>query len=424
MKHENREDSTKTSVDFTKLTDWKTFERFCTDVLEKEGFKIISEPYIDRSGADILVDETIRSHSGLSHTIQWFVQCKHYSGSGKNLTRQEIEKILYAFDARKEGGLLIITDTDISEEALHVLDNYSYKPNAKQFIKYWNRRELENRSLRHPDILRKYELVAGPISIPIYPFDNVNLIGKSILIISDTSAFSSQLFTSLNRSNVKVQLITLWQYFEPIRCNLLLSDILSDKFDLIIFFLGDSFGFPIPEQLVTKILDNTKSGEGGLILFPFFAWALHQGAYSSLSSLLPVKLVDNFLAEKLWFKSSRIFSAGDINWLNPEAFIENQFVEIDVKGEHTLLYGLEGKFGITHSFEFLDVKKDAKCILRDDLGTPFLILNESYSSPIVYINSCTHNCLTRTPILSPFEVSDMYQKIIVKSVMWCLGLIR
>lgn len=408
-------------IDFSRMANWKAFEKLVADLLEAEGFRILREPSIDRSGIDILAEETIASHSGLVHTVRWFVQCKHYAGSGRSLARQEVEQILYNFDVRTEDALLIVTDTDVTEEGFRVLEEYAQRPSAKRLIKVWNRRELENRLLRHPVLTSKYRISTSPLPLSLSPFDGLDLEEKRILVVSDTSPFAYQLFTSINRVNANAQMIVLWQYGDSLRCEALLKDVLAVSYDLIIFFLGDSFAFPIPQQLVTKLIETARAGRG-VMLFPFFAWALYQGAYPSLEELVPVRLVEEPRREQLWLKASRMLSVGDISWLNTEAFIENQSVVIRVGRGHPILDGIAGSFGIIHSYEFLNVKEGTRCVLSDNLGTPFLVINEAVDAPVVYINSCMHNCLTITPILSPFEVSEAYQSVIVNSVLWCVGL--
>jgi hypothetical protein len=411
------------TIDLTRITDWKAFERLVADLLEVEGFHVLREPSVDSSGIDILAEETIISHSGFYHTVQWFVQCKHYAASGRNLARKELEQILYAFDVRPEAGLLIAVDCDVSEAGFRVLEQYAQRATAKQFIKVWNRRELENRLLRHPSLAEKYGLLTKPAPAFFPPFADVDTKGKRVLVISDTSPLSYQLFASINRANPNAQMLTLWQYSSPLLLKVFLDGAGATSFDLIIFFLGDTFRFPIPEPLIELLLKSTQAGKG-VMLFPFFAWALHQGSYQALEELVPVRLAQAPNAQQAWLKTFRILPGGDLSWLNIEAFIENQPVTIRPDIEHPVLSGVEGDFGIIHTFEFLTPKEGAQCILSDNLGTPFLVLDERGGAPLAYVNSCTHNCLTTTPILSPFEVSEEYQRVMANTVLWCLGLLR
>jgi hypothetical protein len=408
-------------IDFSRITDWKTFERLTADLLEVEGFRILREPAVDRSGMDILAEETILSHSGFSHTVRWFVQCKHYAGSGRNLARKELEQILYGFDVRSEEGLLIVIDSDITAEGYRVMEQYARRSTAKRLIKVWNQRELENRLLRHPTLAKKYGVSTGTLLASLTPFDGIELQETKILIVSDTSPFAYQLFTSINRFNPNVQMITVWQYGESQRVEHLLGGILSTSHDLVIFFLGDTFRFRVPPQLVEKLVRTAQAGNS-VMLFPFFAWALFQGAYQSLHGLLPVKLAEEPSIEQFWLKASRIFSTGDISWRNPEAFIENQYAVVKADEQHPVLKGIEGDFGVIHSFEFLTLKEGARCLLSDNLGTPFLVVNEMWDAPVVSLTSCMHNCLTTAPMLSSFELSESYQRVIVNTVLWCLGL--
>lgn len=409
-----------TQIDFSKLPDWKSFERLTADVLEAEGFRLLSEPSVDRSGVDILAEEVFASHSGASRLVRWFVQCKHYSTSGKSLARKEIEEILYCFNPRSEEGLLIVADTDISEEASRVLREYSHDKGQDRLVKIWNRRELENRLLRHPALLEKYHLahhnVAGPS-----PFSGIHLSGKRILIVSDSSPLSYQLFSSLIAVCESVNFITVWQYASSLRCELLLSDILWSSHDLTLFFLGDSFGVPIPDILLEKLTTTAEAGKA-LIMFPFFAWAIQQGRYRDLEKLVPVRLAKEPKREQLWLKTSRIMAQGDLSQLNDEAFVENQFVTVSPNSTHPITDGLPQSFAFIHSFEFLELKDQSSVILWDTMGNPLVVENKRFDQPVLYVNSCMHNCLTRTPILSPFEISGGYAMLVANMVLWALGL--
>jgi len=502
--------------DFAKIKNSKELEKLTLDLLEAEGFYISSQSAHAGVESNIIAEEIIISHSGFSQTLRWCVCCTH--SRERFLSVRKIKQVLDDYDNCADDGLLLVTDTDISEEALSMLEAYidrnspentsNSEANRKQLIKLrqiletrfsdgelrtlcfdlgvdyeglpgegknskarelisylerrnnidalletgkklrpdvpwrskpeprqadrqnnrqrklliqvWDQRQLENRLMRHPIIAQKYNIAKDTEST--LPFNNAGIKDKSILIISDTSPFAYQLFSSLNKVNANVQIVSVWQYEDPVRCQLLLKDILNVSHDLVIFFLGDTFGFPIPNMILEKLLKTESAGKG-IIFFPFFAWALHQGNYQVIDKLVPVKLADQPRVDQLWLKAARILASHDFTWLNAEAFIENQSVTIKVDNRHPILNGVESDFNIIHSFEFLTLKEKANCILTDNVGTPFLVINEATDAPVVYINSCTHNCLSKTPILSPFEVSEHFQKLIVNSVLWCLGLI-
>ncbi|MBM4033457.1 MAG: hypothetical protein FJ291_16970 [Planctomycetes bacterium] len=402
---------------------WKQFEKLVADLLEAEGFRVLQEPSVDRSGIDILAEETVPSHSGLEHRVRWLVQCKDYARGKRNLGRRETEEILGCFQVKEQDALLIVVNTDITEDAIRVIEEYKRgAPLAKRLIKIWNRRELENRLLRHPAVARKYGLAVQPSTSSLCPFGEGELAGKSVLVVSDTSPFAYQLFTCLNRATPNTHMVTLWQYGDPVRCKHLVEPLLRPRHDLVVFFLGDSFGFPVPSQLTQKIVDTVRDG-GAVLLFPFFAWALAQGAYSSLNHLVPVRLVSEQRREQSWLKALRMFSVGDISWLNPEAFIENQSAVIPVVSQHPALAGVTSDVSIIHTYEFLDVTDGSKCVLSDSQGTPFLVTREASGARIAYLNSCTHNCFTAMPILCPFEVSEPYRQLVANTVRWCLGIL-
>src|SRR5947199_8873186 len=102
---------------FEKL-DWKNFERLCADLLAAEKFIIESEPFVDRTGADIIATEIYQSHDpNRKKHVRFRVQCKHYAGSGNNLGRKEVEEVLYNFSVNRgpNDGLLFMVDTDYTE---------------------------------------------------------------------------------------------------------------------------------------------------------------------------------------------------------------------------------------------------------------------------------------------------------------------
>jgi hypothetical protein len=504
--------------DFSTIKTSKKFENLALDLLEAEGFQLFFEPSQSGAGRHIIAKESIVSHSGYSHVLNWYVQCR-YSNSKDYLSVGEIKQILEDFDKRADDGLLIIMDSDIDEDGLLILEEYlngsqdsnhptksvvnrkhliqlrqlmeqrfneselrtlcfdlgvdydcltsvgktdkirelisylerrsnikhlievgkEFRPDIsweveqdtssnssirsdrkKSLIQIWDRRQLENRFMRHPAIAQKYGISKDTKSTS--PFSQTGIEDKNILVISDTSSFSYQLFSGLNEVNANVQIITIWQYSDPLRCELILKDVLDAPHDLVILFLGDTFGFRLPIMIQKKLLKTAIDGKG-IIFFPFFAWTLHQGTYEILNHLVPVKLADEPQLDQLWLKASRILASDDFSWLNAEAFIENQPVTVKVDNKHPILSNIESDFSIIHTFEFLNLKEGANCVLTDNLGTPFLVINEAVNAPIIYINSCTHNCLSKTHILSPFETSTQFQRMIANAVFWCLRLV-
>jgi hypothetical protein len=125
---------------FNSLQDWKDFERLCADLLNAEGFIIESEPFVDRTGGDIIATEEYRSHvPNRVIRIKWRVQCKHYARSGKNLGRKEVEETLHSYAVARgpDEGLFIIIDTDYTEAAKEVIDKYiNQNPDAR--VTLWN----------------------------------------------------------------------------------------------------------------------------------------------------------------------------------------------------------------------------------------------------------------------------------------------
>ena len=84
-------------------------------------------------------------------------------------------------------GLLIVTDTGLTEESYNVLDRFANGRGSDVFVKVWNRRELENRLLRRPNLISKYGLELEGNGNVRQLFNDGALSDKKILIVSDSS---------------------------------------------------------------------------------------------------------------------------------------------------------------------------------------------------------------------------------------------
>jgi hypothetical protein len=408
-----------TRVVLSRLADWKAFERLTADLLEREGFTLLSEPGVDRSGADLVAEEVVISHSGARRRIRWQVQCKHYAGSSRSVGRKEVEEAIYCFASRTEDGLLLVTTTDLSEDAERVLQTFATTAGSHRFVRAWNVRELENRLLLHPALLRKYGLGAPVSEAAPDAFEDLPFQDKSVLVVSDSGAMAHDLVGRLRSRCERLDVISVWQYADPERCELLFGSRLRDTHDLVLFFLGDSFGFRLPTPLIRKLRDCADAGTG-LVLFPFFAWTVNRRQYASIADAIPVLL--NPYPDHSWLKASRLLAAGDLSFLNDESFIENQATVFRSIRPHPVVEGLPDEFEVIHTYEFLHAKPGATVLMEDSAGTP-LVVEHPASPRTLYVNSCTHSCLSTAQIQSPIGSSHEFALLLRNVMARGLGLI-
>lgn len=223
---------------FAAIRHWKDFERLCADLLEAEGHRIEAEPSVDRSGTDIVTTQEYQSHNGDTFRLTWHVQCKHYASSGQSLGRKEAEEILCQYQARRKPneGLLVMVDTDYSEEAKNVTDIF-LSNHADARIEIWNRRQLRARIERHPHILARYHLDAEDGEY-LSAFADLRLRQEmSVLVVSDQSALAHHLTSVLRSLAFDVTFLPFWNYQHPTRLALMLAD-LHVRFDLVVVFLA------------------------------------------------------------------------------------------------------------------------------------------------------------------------------------------
>ena len=154
-------------VDLSKLGGPDDFERFTADLLEAEGFSCDREQGCDTDGVDIIATERLHYRAGLDQEVRWFVQCKQRGKGGRSLGRKEIEEILNCFQARSENGLLIVTDTGITQAASIVLEAYCTRVGPHKLAKVWNRRRLESMVLSHPSVAAKYKLPGAVCTVAV-----------------------------------------------------------------------------------------------------------------------------------------------------------------------------------------------------------------------------------------------------------------
>jgi hypothetical protein len=408
---------------FAAISHWKDFERLCADLLEAEGHKVEAEPFVDRKGTDLTTTQEYQSHNGDSIRLTWHVQCKHYALSGKSLGRKEVEEILNQYQARRKAGdgLLVLVDTDYSEEARNVTDTFlANHPDAR--IEIWSRRQLRARIERHPHILARYRLNIQN-SEYISVFTNLKPQEEmSALVISDQSALSHHLTSILRSLSFDVTFLPFWNYQHPSRFTLMLTG-LKAKFDLVVVFLGDSFGLAMPSPLVNVIRAQHDAG-ASLLFFPFVAWSMRRGAYSALGPLVPVRLVDPSSGEALSLQRiAGEFRRGDFRWLLAfDSFAEDHYVELD-PGEAIAPFGhgIATRFGVSHSFEYLSLTEHGRCAWADTSGNPVVIIQDHGPGRVCYLNTCCHSCMTVVPVSSPLEASRPFAFLLRNVLTWLIG---
>lgn len=407
---------------FASIRNWKDFERLCADLLDCEGYRILSEPYVDRTGTDLLVSKEYKAHDGDSVRVNWRVQCKHFAVSGNSFGRKDAEEAVNAYQATRGSGegLLLVVDTDYSEEAQNVINKFSLQhPDAR--VDLWNQRQLRAKLDRHPHLLARYG-IGAPRPDLFTPFQSLDRIrGKSVLMISDQSAFAHDLTLVFRSLSCEITFLPFWNYGWSSR-NDLLVDNLSCHFDLVALFLGDSFGVPVPISL-QDILAHAYSEGTPVLLFPFVAWSIHRGSYQLLQQLVPVRLLEPLeVRARFGERAAGSRRKGDYRYfLVSDSFAEDQYVELDPNnGVAPFTNQIDSRFGISHSYEYLDAVADAQCAWADTTGNPVVVVNDKGPARVCYLNTCCHSCMTTIPITSPLQTSPHFIMLVRNALEWLL----
>jgi len=411
-------------ISLKNIPDGKTFERLCADLLEAEEYIIESEPSVDVSGVDLVVIEEYRSHDPSRYIrIRWRVQCKHYARSGKNLGRKEVEQSLYEYELHRysDEGLFIITSTDYSEHAKKSIDEYvGLHPNSK--VTLWNNRHLLAKLERHPRLIYKYNLHRTSFDYKAV-FSSLKIkLPKDILLISDQSSFAHTLTSALNEVGFRITFIPFMSYSTFLERNMFTKEILMSHYDLILFFMGDSFPFPLPQRFIDFLCVSHIKGRS-ILFFPFLVWVMNRGLYSALSEIVPVQLMNpanspNINIERI----SGDYRRGDFRWLSDfDSFAEDHYVELSPGSvDNIFIKGIDSTFGISHSFEYLVPSSNSRVVWEDTTGNPFIITNVSDTGKVCYVNSCCHSCLTVKAIPSPLESTPEFSILIKNTIEWLL----
>jgi hypothetical protein len=223
-----------------------------------------------------------------------------------------------------------------------------------------------------------------------------------------------------------VVFLPFWNYNNPTNLTRFLSSHSETKFSLIALFLGDSFGSAFPPSLESFLLRNCARG-GSLLLFPFVAWSIAQGELNRLAGIVPVKLTSNpkFSASSARNRSLAALLRDRFLELPSEfAFEEDEYREYDPKdSKSSVEVNISSRFGISHTFEHLDIDSNAELVWKDTQDNPFLVRATVNGAKIAYLNTCCHSCLEpeiSRAVQSPLVCSDEFREIMTDVLQWLL----
>jgi len=154
------------SISFKNLSPTE-FEEFCFDLIQKLGFFNVdwrkgtglkTSP-ADR-GRDIVFQREYPDVDGTKYFETWFAECKQYT---KGLPPTELQNLLSWANAERPEGIIFIVSNFLSNSAKDYLENYQKNNKPAYKIKYWERPVLEKLVKNKISLLRKYDLIKGPI---------------------------------------------------------------------------------------------------------------------------------------------------------------------------------------------------------------------------------------------------------------------
>ena len=165
--------------------------------------------------------------------------------------------------------------------------------------------------------------------------------------------------------------------------------------------------------------DRQRRTPGG-----FTAWSIRRSVYGGFVEICPVELLDPTESnsaldiQQVFGESRRV----DFSWLlKLDSFAENQYVELDPQyTKHPIAKGIENRFGLSHSFEYLRPRKNAQVAWADTAGNPFAVMEQSNNTKICYLNTCCHSCMSTIAISSPLEASQEFAILQHNVLDWLL----
>ncbi|MBI2621545.1 MAG: restriction endonuclease [Candidatus Levybacteria bacterium] len=143
------------------------FEEFCFDLLQKLGYFNVdwrkgtglNTSPSDR-GRDIVFQEERIDIDESKYFEKWFTDCKHHT---KGVPPEALRNLLTWAEAERPDGVIFIVSNFLSNPAKDYIETYKKTNNPPFKIKVWERPMLEKLSRKKISLLRKYDLISGPI---------------------------------------------------------------------------------------------------------------------------------------------------------------------------------------------------------------------------------------------------------------------
>jgi hypothetical protein len=403
----------------------RRFWALCAELLRAEGFTAPDGLSRFREGGHPIVVEEYRSHADRTIRIVWHVECIFHGDPEHWVEPEETEALLREYESRREPeeGLFLIVDTLLDEAALTLIDEYVVRHQDAK-VTLWDRRQLAARLDRHPYIRHRY----GLSLVKSDYLSVLSVLGElgpiPTLLISDQSAMAHHVTSGLRVAGFDVVFLPFWNYADPSRLTLAHDSVLQQDFRLVICFLGDSFTLRLPRSLVDTML-RAHDGGGSLLLFPFLAWTIHRGLHSPLEDIVPVTVQNPqlFSPESAVDRVAGSYRRGDFRFLlSFDSFAEDLYVEMDpAAGRAPFTDGIDSRFGLSHSFEFLAVKRGAQLAWADTTGNPLVVVSEAGGARVCYLNTCCHSCVNPVPVLSPLEASVHAGSLLRNIIRWLVA---
>ena len=142
-----------------------------------------------------------------------------------------------------------------------------------------------------------------------------------------------------------------------------------------------------------------------------------------LESIVPVRLVDPSAGEELSLERvAGEFRKGDFRWLLAfDSFAEDQYIELEPRNVITpFANGIDARFGISHSFEYLRLTEHARLVWADTSGNPVVVIQDHGPGRVCYLNTCCHSCMSVVPVTSPLEANQPFRLLFKNILAWLL----
>lgn len=177
-------------------------------------------------------------------------------------------------------------------------------------------------------------------------------------------------------------------------------------------------------QRLTEFVARLHGRGTPVMFFPFVAWSRAKRLYSAFDEICPVELLEAAAMSAPGYLEQILsdYRRGDFSWLlDFDAFAENRYVEYDPgDAEPPFKEGIESRFGLSHSFEYLRPTPSAKMVWKDTGGNPFVVVGESSSGKSCYVNTCCHACMSPIAVSSPLEVCPEFGLVLRNCLRWLM----